>query len=179
MDTRQRPWLVLALLLIPTAARADRHNWDVSAMASSSTGGSLLWGGSLSGEKTIHRYPKVGVFLDLAKYSGPHDGGSLTRFSALAGPRLVFYRTVKKQYLQTELRYRLQFFGHLLGGIVQTTDHGTTGAGGVGGGVDGLFSDYGGVRAQVDHVWFSPEVGEHRFFRFSLGVTYRFEYKHH
>jgi hypothetical protein len=175
MDTRPRPWLVFALLLIPTAAQADRHNWDVAAMASSSTGGSLLWGGSLSGEKTIHRYPKVGVFLDLAKYSGPHDGGSLTRFSALAGPRFVFFRTLEK----TELHYRLQFFGQVLGGAVQTTDHGTTGAVGLGGGVDGLFSDYGGVRAQVDHVWFSPEVGDHRFFRFSLGVVYRFEYKHH
>jgi hypothetical protein len=179
MDIRRRPWLIVAVLLIPTPARADRHNWDLAATASAGTGGSLLWGGSLSGEKTIHRHPRVGVFLDLAKQSGPHEGGNLTRFSALAGPRGVFYRTMKKRYLETELHYRLQFFGQAFAGFVQTTDHGTSGAGGVGVGVDGLFSDYGGVRAQVDQVWFSPEVGDHHFFRFSLGVVYRFEYKHH
>lgn len=182
MGTR-RPWLVLALLLIPVGARADRHNWEAYAGASAATGGSLLWGGNLSIAGTLNDDCKgffaikdrcMSFFVVFSKHAGPHDGGSLTETSALVGPRRVVYRTLKYS-VNKGVHFRLQFFVQGLAGIVHTSSEGGDWAAGAGAGVDALFSDYGGVRAQVDRIWSGAEGDRDRFFRFSLGLIYRFE----
>jgi len=182
MRTRQS-LLVLALLLIPAAARGDRHDWEANASASTASG-SQLWGGSLALAKTIHIRDshKLSVFADYSKHGGAHDGADLTQTSAIIGLRRVVKRTLKRYPLFPEgkdpYRYRLQFFLQAAPGVVKTSSQGTHEAGLVGAGLDGLFSDYGGVRAQVDYIRFRPDSGRDHYFRFSVGVLYRFEHEH-
>ena len=186
MRTR-RCGLVLTLLLIPAAARADRHDVEASAAASAATG-STLWGGTLSLARTIRIRDshKLSVFADYSKYGGSHDGVSLTETSSFLGVRRVMIRTLKRYPLlppgvppvAPEYRYRIQVYLHAAPGLVKTSEQGTNGALLGGAGLDGLFSDYGGVRGQVDYVKFWPESGRDHFFRFSLGVIYRFEHEH-
>jgi hypothetical protein len=189
MRTRQG-LLVLALLLTPAAARADRHNWEANASASAASG-SQLWGGNLALARTIHIKDshKLSAFADFSKHGGAHDDASLTQTSAQIGLRRVMFRTLNKHPLlpaalvpmvkeHPEYHYRLQLFVQAAAGVVNTSAQGTHGAwlGGVG--LDGLFSDYGGVRAQVDYIGFRPESGRDHYFRFSLGVMYRFEHEY-
>ena len=175
--------LVVALFLIPAAARADRHNWECNAAASTASG-SQLWGGNLSLARTLHIKDshRFSLFADFSKHGGEHDGGSLTQTSAVLGGRFVVYRTLKRYPLvpgaKAPYRYRLQFFGQGALGVVDTSTQDTHGAWMAGGGVDGLFSDYGGVRGQVDYVRFSPDSGRRDFVRVSLGIIYRFEHEH-
>jgi hypothetical protein len=174
---------VLALLLTPAAARADRHDWEANASASAASG-SQLWGGNLSVARTIHigDSHKLSAFADYSKHGGEHDGASLTQTSALIGLRRVMRRTVKYLPLFPEgkdpYHYKLQFFLQAAPGVVKTSSQGTHAAALVGAGLDWLFSDYGGVRTQVDHLWFWPDSGRDHFFRFSVGVLYRFEREH-
>jgi hypothetical protein len=179
----RRSFLVIALLLLPASARADRHNWEANASASRASG-SALWGGSLSLARTIpikgsHR---LSAFGDFGKHGGEHAGSALSQTAALFGLRYVPVRTLKKYPLfagaEQPYRYRLQFFGQAAGGVVDTSSQGTHQAWLLGVGVDGLFSHYGGVRAQVDKVWFSPDSGRKDFVRISIGVLYRFEHEH-
>ena len=186
MGTR-RCCLVIALLLLPAGAWADRHNWEASAAASAASG-SQLWGGNLSLARTlrIKDSHKLSLFADVAKHGGLHGGASLTQTSALFGGRFVVIRTVKRSLFAStarvpaadDYRYRLQIFVQGGAGVVDTSAQGTHGAWLGGAGLDGLFSDYGGVRAQVDYIGFRPDSGRDHFFRFSLGVIYRFEHEH-
>jgi hypothetical protein len=174
MGTR-RSCLVLALVLLPAAARADRHNWEASA-AVSAVSGSWLWGGNLSVAKMLHtekqdKPHRWSVFVDLAKHAGPHDSGSLTQFSALGGPRFLVVRSLR----HGEDLYRLQLFAQAMAGVVQTSGKGTDSAMGGGVGVDVLFSDFGGLRTQVDYVHTDRTSGKDGFFRGSVGLVYRFE----
>jgi hypothetical protein len=177
MGTR-RSCLVLVLVLLPAGAWADRHNWEVSSAVSRVTGRSQLWGGNVAVAMPLRTYRKVSVFAEIAKHAGPHDGGSLTQLSALGGARGVLIRTLKRPDDTREHAlpsYRLQFFAQAMSGLVQTTGAGTDSAWGAGGGVDGLFSEYGGLRAQVDYVHINRKGGGDGFVRFSVGLVYRFE----
>jgi hypothetical protein len=178
MRTRQS-FLVLALLLIPGAARADRHDWEASAAASRVSGRSELWGGNLSGTWVVRGHRRWGFFLDVGKHAGPHEGSSLSQLAFYGGPRRTFpvsFRHAKNPTPYT--LHRLQFFAQGLGGRLKTTGvEGFDWAAGLGAGVDLLFSEFGGVRGQVDHVWFWPEGGRRSFDRVSLGLVYRFEDK--
>jgi hypothetical protein len=181
MRTRQS-LLVLALLLIPAAARADRHNWEASASASAASG-SELWGGNLSLARTLYirKSHLFSLFADYSKHGGLHDGASLTQTSAVFGGRFVPFRTLKRYPLlpgvKDPYRYRVQFFVEGALGVVKTSAQDTHGAWLAGGGVDGLFSDYGGVRVQVDYFKFRPDSGRNDFVRVSIGVLYRFEHE--
>jgi len=181
MRTRQS-LLVLALLLTPAAARADRHDWEANASASAASG-SQLWGGNLSLARTLYikHSHRFSLFADYSKHGGSHDGASLTQTSAVLGGRFVVFRTLKRYPLlpgvKEPYRYRLQFFVQGAAGVVDTSAQDTHGAWLGGGGLDGLFSDYGGVRAQVDYIKFRPESGRDDFVRVSVGVLYRFEHE--
>jgi hypothetical protein len=182
MRTRQS-LLVLALLLTPAAARADRHDWEANASASAASG-SQLWGGNLSVARTIHigDSHKLSAFADYSKHGGAHDGASLTQTSALIGLRRVMIRTLKRHALLPGAKEpylaHLQFFVQGALGLVDTSAQDTHAAWLVGGGVDGLFTDYGGVRGQVDYIKFRPDSGRNDFVRVSIGVLYRFEHEH-
>jgi hypothetical protein len=178
MRTRQS-LLVLALLLTPTAARADRHNWEASAGASLVSGRSKLWGGNLSGTWVVPRNRRWGFFLDVGKHAGPHEGSSLSQFAFYGGPRRTFPLPLEHPKVPTSNTFHhLQLFAQGLGGRLKTIGvEGSDWAAGLGAGVDALFSEFGGVRVQVDHVWFWPEGGRRSFDRISLGLVYRFEDK--
>jgi hypothetical protein len=183
MRTRQS-LLVLALLLTPAAARADRHDWEASAAASRVSGRSKLWGGNLSGTWVVPGQPghrTWGLFFDIGKHAGPHDGSSLSQFAFYGGPRRTFPLPLEHPKNPTPYTlHRLQLFAQGLGGRLKTTGlEGSDWAAGLGAGVDALFSPFGGVRVQVDHVWFWPEGGRRSFDRVSLGLVYRFEDKNH
>ncbi len=180
MRTR-RSCLVLALLMVPAGAWADRHNWEVNASMSVSPG-SELWGGRLGVEKSTS-YRKLTYFAEIAGQGGAHEGGPLKEFSGMAGVRWVFKRFYKREIKQIappehpEFRHALQFFIQGRGGVVDTESNTGGGAGG-GVGADVLFTDYGGIRVQADGVRLFKDHGadaRNHFIRFSLGVVYRFE----
>jgi hypothetical protein len=198
MGTR-RTCLALALLLFPAAASAHQHNWEAAAAANSASG-SQLWGGNFVVGKTVYRDPheihRWALLLDVGLNGGPHDGGSVSQQSALFAGRYSYWLTGKKLVLVPGIgeayRPRLQFFLEGLGGVVrvknefptvttsgiQSVPSGQTRpALGLGTGLDFLFSDYGGLRGQVDFVRrLSAEAPRQHFFRFSVGVVYRFEH---
>jgi hypothetical protein len=180
MRTR-RCCLVLALLLTPAAAWADRHNWEANAAATRVSGRSELWGGNLAGTYVVPGHRRWGAFLDIGKHAGAHDdGSSLSQFVFYGGPRRTFPVPLEHPKNPTPFDlHHLQLFAQALGGGVKTAGiDGFDWAAGFGAGVDALFSEYGGVRFQVDHVWFWPGGGRRSFDRISLGLVYRFEDKH-
>lgn len=175
---------VLALLLFPTGAWADRHYLEASASISRA-GGSSLWGGNLALAATVplkflkkEDERRFSLFGDFSKNAGAHDGAPMTRTSWLGGGRYVFFRTenkIRAGIKDPSYHFRLQFFLHLLAGHVDVKEEGGRAAFGGGGGFDKLFSDYGGVRFQYDYV--NPTGSAKGFSRFSLGVIYRFEHE--
>jgi hypothetical protein len=181
MVTR-RSCLALALLMLPAPAWADRHNWEMNMSAVTSSGGSLLWGGNFSLARTIYKdkegFHRFSGFGDIGVQSGAHEGQSLTRVTGLLGPRVALWRTLKKiapiTGARPEFHYRLQFFTQTPVGWVHTDGENPL-AFAPGAGFDGLFSDYGGLRGQVDYVVLK---GHKDFWRFSIGVIYRFEHEH-
>ena len=198
MGTR-RSSLALVLLLLPVPAWAHQHNWEMAAGLSPATG-SLLWGGNFVVGRTIYRDPqgvhRWGLLGDFGLNGGPHDGGSVSQQSLMVGGRFSYWLTMKKLVLvpdKPEYHPRLQFFVQALGGVVRVNNELLTvttsgieridddpdkdAALSLGTGLDFLFSDYGGLRGQVDFVRrLSADEPRKHFFRFSVGVVYRFEH---
>ena len=130
---------------------------------------------------------------DFALNGGAHDGGSISQVSGQVGGRFAYLLTVKKQVLipgsGPEFHPRLQFFVQALAGMAWVkTEFASTaelrptserpGSSAPEIGLDFLFSDYGGLRGQVDWSSYLSDRGGTRdnFFRFSIGVVYRFEH---
>ena len=200
----RRSCLALAMLLLPAQAGADRHNLEMAASASAATGSPPLWGGSFAVATPVFdnddpKKPDRWSFVtDVAVNGGPHDGGSVSQISGLVGVRYQYLLRMKKLVLipklPDEYHSRLQLFAQVLTGGVRVKnefpalvansiqnieDHETKGALSVGTGVDFLFSEYGGLRGQVDLFRrLDADPPRKHFFRFSVGVVYRFERDH-
>lgn len=180
MRTRLSVLVVVVSLLLPAGARASGHWFSMAATPSVNTGLSQLWGGSISAEKALPNKSQFNGFIDIGKHAGAHEDSTLSQFSLLAGLRGAFPLIRKK-----DGHYALQPYAHVLGGFLLTKEKGVdlsdkAPALGGGIGVDYLFSDYGGLRAQIDHVTFWRDRGGHdQFVRFSVGITYRFEHDAH
>jgi hypothetical protein len=169
------------------------------AAALAPVSGSQLWGGNFVVGRTLYKDPKGvhrwGLFGDLGLNGGSHEDGSVSQQSLLVGGRFSYWLTANKVVLvagRPEFHPRLQFFLQALGGgvwvknefptltssgIQSIADKEFAWSLGGGTGVDFLFSDYGGLRGQVDLVRrLKADEPRKLFFRVSVGVVYRFEY---
>lgn len=168
---RIRPsWLILALLLIPTAAHADDHKADLFGGPSGARGSSL-WGFQVTGALTLP-VPGLGRNLaaigDFSAHIGSRDEEDLISF--LVGARLALAKGHESHVVP---------FAQVMFGRVHYRDGDGSGGDGavvVGGGLDFLVTrteDSGGwgLRAEVDRVW---RVGDaHDLVRVSGGLFVR------
>lgn len=181
MRTRLSVLVVVVSLLLPAGARATGHWYAAAGSPSVNKGLSELWGGHLTGEKSLPNKSRWSAFLDIGKHAGAHDASTLTQFSALVGARRAGRMKNKTHRHSGRPFYAVQPFLHVLGGLIRNHDKAAdssewAGAVGGGGGLDYLFAPNGGVRAQVDYVSYWPNAGREGFGRFSVGIVYRFEH---
>ena len=108
----RRLWLVVVVMLIPTAGRAHDHNADYF-LAGSYAKGSNIWGLHQAFAKTIkpgdYDWSVVG---DLGFHFGSHDGSGVTRIAFVGGVRYTFPGNPKVHKNRLSL--------HALGGGVRT-----------------------------------------------------------
>ena len=170
--------LVLAILLVPTLARADDHWADLYAAFSGGGGASKLFGFHEAVAKgspgpPLSKRRKLSVVLsDLSVHFGSHDNGTdVTQVTFLFGGRYTL--------LKPEHKAKVSFHG-LLGGV-NTNDGGdksTDFAGAVGFGLEYIPTPEDpkpgkafGIRTQVDRVFRKGERSD--FWRISGGIFYR------
>lgn len=180
MRTRLSFLVVVVSLLLPAGVRASGHWYSMAAAPSAHTDQSTLWGGNVSAEKALPNKSRWTGFADLGAHAGEHGTSTLTQRSLLIGGRYSLPRRYRSPAAGFEY-HALQPFAHVMGGGIWSKDQPANGyqgdwAVGVGVGADLLFSKFGGLRGQVDHVWLWREQGRDGLFRISLGVTYRFEH---
>lgn len=173
---RLRPvWLVVMVLLVPTAARASDHTASIFG-ALSFASGSTLTGlhGSLevSWPTTQPFHDYVAIIVDASGYGGSHDGNDVTRTTFFVGGRGI-YRIPGTNHIAS---------GQVLLGIVRSQvaaakDNNFASA--IGGGYEYLLGDASrtspqgwGVRFQSDYVFQNTGDG---FARASFGVIYRYK----
>jgi hypothetical protein len=170
----QRPWLVLAVLLIPAAAVADDHRADRFGGLSFGRG-SVLVGAHVADAITLPKLANKDLALigDLSVHFG--SSGALTRVAGLGGLRLTLARDGQPPRDEPKL---LPFAVVLLGAVHTNGPdaNDTAFAGGVGGGVDylprrGASRGAWGMRGQLDYLL----KGGEDFVRLSVGVVYRFK----
>src|SRR5688500_16979026 len=160
--------VVLILLLVPTAARAHGHVWDV-AFGPTSAQGSSLWGArvSLGVTNKVPTNKNLSWLVDISDFrDGKRD---ITQFSQLGGPRYVLLDT-PKQTLSL----------HVLSGIVHT-DRGATSNTSVpvtvGGSYEwvprGATAGF-AMRVQVDRS-FVPEKNVKGYWQVSAGLVHLFD----
>jgi len=183
-----RPWLVLAVALVPAWGSADNHFADMS-LAGSATGQSVLGGvqGTVAFLIGGRRPPDFAappkphqwsILVDgTAHFVGTHEGEELKQFSYAAGVR----RTLSNRHNERYLPFAHALFGGIHGDRGEL--EGTRAHFVLGGGVDYLtkprvrHADPGytvlGARAQAEVVF--PVSGESHapFPRFSLGFVVR------
>jgi hypothetical protein len=162
--------LVLAVLLVPTLARADDHWADLYAAFAGGGGGSNLFGVHEAVAVTSPGSPRHYLSFVVSDVS-VQNGNDVTQTTFLWGGRVTFSKP----------QHKAKFSVHSLLGVV-TNDGaaaGTNFAGAVGGGVEYLPSPQDkdrkkgfGVRAQVDRVFRKGDRDD--FWRISGGVFYRF-----
>jgi hypothetical protein len=94
---------VLAALLTPALAMADRHKAGLGG-GGAKAGGSNLWGVTLSGDyvvddgptsttpdgKVQHHIWTVAIAGEVTQVAGEHEGATLSRTTLLVGPRFTF-----------------------------------------------------------------------------------------
>jgi hypothetical protein len=177
----RRPWLVLALLLAPAAARAGDHKFDVFTGASylRAKGSTIELGGwHVSGAATMgEEYTWLGVVGDLSVHFLGGDGTDLTtdrtQITFMVGPRITPLRRghrLHKLFGHVMLLGAVHSYGKPMGGT-------TSAAIALGGGFDftpGEDETWGG-RLQVDYVLpVSSDLGHG--WRVSAGAVYRFHF---
>jgi len=179
----RRPWLVLALLLAPAAARAGDHKFDVFTGASylRAKGSTIELGGwHVSGAATMGKeYKWLGLVGDLSVHFLGGDGTDLTtdrtQITFMVGPRITPIKSGHRLHM---------LFGHvMLLGAVHSYGKpmgGTTAAAiALGGGFDFTPRNQKtwGARFQADYVLpVSSDLG--RSLRVSVGAIYRFHFAH-
>lgn len=109
----------LVALLVPAAATADRHKAGFGGGGTRS-GGSSLWGITLSGDVVLHEGKStgddsakhaqwmLGLAAEISQASGEHEGGTLSRTTFLVGPRFTLN--------ELGSHWRIQPFAQILGG---------------------------------------------------------------
>lgn len=181
----RRPWLALAVLLIPAGAQAGHHKFDAFVAPFSylrATGSTINLGGwHVSGAATLgEKRTWLSLIGDLSVHFVELDErtqGDLTQITFMAGPRF----TVESTHALRDL------FGHvmLLGAVHRAGSRqigGTAGALAIGAGYDFApgakeKKETWGTRLQVDYIW--PVSSDLRHgWRFSLGAIYRFHFDH-
>src|SRR5262245_47656172 len=112
---------VLAVLLTPCVAMADRHKAGFGG-GGAKGGGSSLWGVMVSGDWVVydgpdspkdtthvqHKYWLVAIAGEVTQVAGDHEGATLSRTTLLAGPRFTLN--------QFGSFWRIQPFVQALGG---------------------------------------------------------------
>ena len=167
----RRSWLLLGILLIPTAVRADDHRADIYAGFAGGGGASKLFGFSEAVAVAIPKFKKVSfVPSDVSVEFGSHGDQGVTQVAYLVGARL----TIAKPRLRSKVSF------HALGGNVYTND-GTpdknNGAFALGAGWEWIPTPTKpskglGFRVQADYIWRTGVRDD--FPRFSVGAIYRF-----
>jgi hypothetical protein len=178
--TARRFILVLGLVLVPAAARADKHPLSVD-FAPSYESGSSLWGYQVGTDVPWPKHPALSGLVQFSHHAGLHeDTTHLSRNVLTLGARYTFPVFLGENALKAAgAGERRGFCPFVHAMVVRATEKGvgtsvTDTAFGVGTGFDFLFSKHGdaGLRAQVD--WIRP--GENEFVRASVGLVYRFEF---
>lgn len=109
----------LVAFLVPASATADRHKAGFGGGGTRS-GGSSLWGITLSGDVVLHEGKStgdaaathdqwmLGLAGEISQVSGEHEGGTLSRTTFLVGPRFTLNELGR--------HWRVQPFVQVLGG---------------------------------------------------------------
>ena len=185
-----RPWLVLAVALVPVAASADNHFADMYG-AGSAAGGSVLGGVQATVAILPYRHrppdfdapPKSHQWSILADgtahFVGVHEGEELKQWSLAGGVRRTFGH--KDRHNKKYLPFAHALFG-LLHGDRGRLDGYRTGFV-LGTGLDYLTTPRAhergkgytvlGARTQVEYVVPVSGDSHHRYFRVSMGVVVR------
>jgi len=167
-----RSWLVLGMLLIPTAVRADDHRADLYGGASRGGGGSTLGGFHQTLALGSARPVSKDLSFVLADVSA-HFGNDVTQVAVMGGVRWTLFA-------KREQKHKVSGRGLL--GLVHSND-GAPGPKDFAGAV-GVSWEYiptptepskgWGVRVQYDYVIRSDADGRESFSRLSGGLVYRF-----
>ena len=110
----RRSWLLLGILLIPIAVRADDHRADFYVGFSGGNGASTLLGAHQEFAKV---FPQEGakflsIFGDFSVQFGSHDDKDVTQVTYMGGARATIGKSDGRH----------KFFFHGLGGRVYTND---------------------------------------------------------
>ena len=181
---------VLAVLLTPALAMADRHKAGLGG-GGTSAGGSNLWGVTISGDLVVrdgpdspksptsevqHKYWMVAIAGEVTQVAGEHEGTTLSSTTLLVGPRFTLN--------QIRSYWRIQPFGQALVGIAyERLGEGKgswPGSVAVGAGVDVPIGDPKANdhhpqvvgRLQGGHYWIGEGVRD-SYWQFTLSVIFR------
>lgn len=178
-----RPWVILAVVLAPSAAGAGDHRFDLflapltSGLNAKGSSAKLL-GWHVAGAATTpaEKWRKLSYIGDLSvHFLGDDDSGAdLTQVSFMVGPRWTFLSGDDKHHMP---------FVHVvfLGAVLRSKEaiQSTSGAVAVGAGYDfapGENKNW-GTRVQVDYI--QPWGSDIRYsVRASAGLIYRFTIPH-